>query len=207
MSKLSKQVKSDLIKRAVNVIFLDKFKALDGETSALIEKALTSYPPYLSAKSKVESMTADERDTVYLGYCHTISKITTPGTESNFYLNDKYIVRSERSIRYPRTNKGVRVMTHRMDGKNFTTDHDRIAIDSDHPLRKDAEALRDKYNDLFSLIGDIEKVVNSANTSKQLQELSPQLYSMLPKTAAANALIPAESVCRVNELLSGKDLT
>jgi len=204
VSKLSKQVKTELIERAINVLFLEKFKELDKKTSEIISAVFNEYQPFVTAKQKISELSNDEKSTLYFGHKYTAGKISTPSTAAKYVFGGQAIKQSDRAQTYPRTMFGVEMLTYRVNGDNFSADHSELSIGRENQFYADAEKLRDEYKELFSLINDVERVVMTASTAKQLQDLSPALYEMLPKTSASTALIPAESLCRVNELLAGK---
>jgi len=204
MSKLSKAAKTDLINKSVTVLFLDKFKELDEKTSSLIAEILNSHAPYVSAKQKISDLSKEERATIYLGHNYRVCEIDSHSIYAKYCYNGKQIRISERSYHYPRTTSGTETLAYRVESDSFCADHGRLSVLKGSAYAENAIALRDEYKELFSLISDVEKVVMSASTAKQLQELSPALYDMLPKTAVSTALILAESLCRVNEMLAGK---
>lgn len=204
MSKLSKAVKLDLINRAATTLFFDKLKALGEKTGLLIEKVVNSHEPFKSCNDKLSQMSDDERKCLYFGNSYDVNKIENPCTQVNYYLGEKKLIQSKRLHSFPETEKGVRVRTYSIESEHFQTDGSRLSIKQSSPFFEEAKSLRDEYKAIFKLINDIEQVVSSVSTAKQLEDLSPQLYAMLPNKAVSTALIPADSLCRVNELLSGK---
>lgn len=203
MAKLSKQAKENLITSAINKLFLDKFKDLDNKTSELIKEVLSGCKHYMEAKQSLQSLSAKARDCISVnGY--TACEITNPTISIRYRLGVNQIIKTERHVYYPRTVDGEKVYCYKVTDDKFTSRAGELQLDSDHDLFDKAKELRDEYKELFSLIGDVEKVVNSVSTDNQLKDLSPELYEMLPKSITTTTLMPAESLCRVNELLQKK---
>lgn len=188
MSKLSKAAKTDLINKAITVLFLDKFKALDEKTSALIAEILNSHAPFVSAKQKIADLSKEERATIYLGHSYSVCEIESPSVYAKYYYSGKQIKVSERSYHYPRTTVGTEVLAYRVESDSFCADHGRLSVLKDCANAEKAKALRDEYKNLFSLIADVERVIMSASTAKQLQDLSPALYECCQKLPPARQL-------------------
>lgn len=201
--RLTKQLKADLLKAVME----DQFKAeIDANNKAIREKA----------RAAIKARYADfNKDLKELAEKHNVD-INLLGSTPNDRMHIKTVIESGLYIHAFGTNRyssnlllvakcdafeaGAHVPKEKMYSDMYFT-----------PTELGVAKLVQKQDKLFEHAREIHKdlvaVLMSVTTVKKLQELTNVFDPFIPKEGASTAMIPAESLCRVNELKSPKAKT
>jgi hypothetical protein len=208
MAKMTKEIRKKIFENAINKLYGERLITEKGEfekaSTAIVLKMVkriakengvdygkltTAYKPYVERRNYFYFKTASG------GFGNELGQI--------FYNENLYVLQYEGAWFD---------IVH--DFRDYHTPYVQVEEPQPHTgdetfseeERKEFVAVYKKYADfmkgVISSACAIRDVINSASTTKQLIETSPELGGLIPETAACTALVPVETVKKVSALFN-----
>jgi hypothetical protein len=209
MAKMTKQIRKAVFEKAINKIYGARLtaekEAFETAIEAVIQKMVqriakengvnykeltTVYVPYIGTNSCFAPQTncntyfrTEIEQASYNEHCHVLEYEDAHLDISTAYRHQRFYELRSRE-RYPATSE------------------DYFSEEEKEEIITIFKSYGDFMNDVISAACAIRDIINSATTTKQLTETSPELGELLPEAEVCTALVPVETVKKVSALFA-----
>jgi hypothetical protein len=209
MAKMTRQIRREVFEKAINKIYgprlISEKEAFENAMEAVIRKMIQR----VAGKNGVNYK---ELTTKYAPYISTTSCFSFQvGFNSSFRteLEQAFYNEHHHVLEYEDAHLDISTNYRHLRFYEFKTRESYPTTDEDYFIeeeKKESVAVFKKYgdfmNEVISAACAIRDIINSAATTKQLAETSPELGELLSETEICTALVPVETVKKVSALFA-----
>lgn len=212
MPKLTKQTKGELFTAAIEKLFGDKIRSYFSDLQALTETILENDRVYTTLMAEKARVSQKFKET-FIEQPHRVRNIAVDGKDLEVLMSHAYnIGPTENEKGYSWTDRWGSQLKKPLFGRKayavflgpgLKAESAWLKIDTKElPQFKGAlDGLRKRRDELCNHLEMLETLIMGFNTHKQLQELAPDLFQLLPSQQTKHALpVPVEALTTINEL-------
>jgi hypothetical protein len=209
MAKMTKQIRRVVFEKAINKIYGPRLtaekEAFENAMEAVIQKMVQRV-------AKKNGVNYEELTTTYVPYIATRTCFGFQTNSSSYFRTElEQVFYNEHSyvLQYEDVNLNITTNYRQQKFYEYRSRESYPSTNEDYfseGEKKEIIAIFKKYgifmSDVISSACAIRDIINSAATSKQLIETSPELGELLPEAEICTALVPVETVKKVSALFA-----
>jgi hypothetical protein len=212
MAKLTSQVKSDLFHAAVKKLFGDKIVAYYADQKEIAVNMLLNNKKYRGLQTEFQNA-SDVFKSVFVDERYNINYLEVDGARLDAVgAGEKIAFVPQRDGGGYRETSGYlpAQMFDIFPRRAFQVDLEEGLMLREGALRIDTKelpqakaalgVLSKRRDELSSGLSKLHTLVYSFQTDKQLEELAPELFALLPTKAKSTALVPIEALTEINQM-------